>query len=80
MFEETRLRRTTRTPVWSLISYIRLGHLEAVGAVSKQRQPPAEACDQQRLATSRGSRPAEAGDQQRLATSSSLQPTETGES
>jgi len=31
MFEETRPWRTTRTPGWSLISYTRLGHLEAVG-------------------------------------------------
>jgi hypothetical protein len=41
-------------------------------AVSKQRQPPAEACNQQRLATSRGLQPAEAYNQQRLATSIGL--------
>ena len=85
MFEETRPWRTTRTPVWSLISYTRIGHLEAE-ACHQQRLatnrglPPAEACHQQSLATSRGLQPAEACDQQRLATSSSLQPAETGES
>jgi len=42
--------------------------LKQLVAVSKQRQPPAEACDQQRLATSRGLRPAEAYNQQCLAT------------
>jgi len=68
MFEETRPWRTTRTPVWSLISYTRIGHLEA------------EACHQQRLATSRVLPPAETYDQQRLATSRGLQPAETGES
>jgi len=62
MFEETRPWRTTRTPGWSLISYTRLGHLEA------------EACNQQRLATSRGLQPAEAYNQQRLATSRGLRP------
>jgi hypothetical protein len=73
MFEETRPWRTTRTLVWSLISYTRLGHLEAE-ACNQQRLAtsrglqPAEACDQQRLATSRGLRPAEAYDQQCLAT------------
>jgi len=63
MFEETRPWRTTRTLGWSLTSYTRLGHLEA------------EACNQQRLATSRGLQPAEACNQQRLATSRGLRPT-----
>jgi hypothetical protein len=54
--------------------------LKQLVAVSKPRQPPAEACNQQRLATSRGLQPAEAYDQQRLTTSSVLRPTETGES
>jgi hypothetical protein len=49
--------------------------LKQLVAVSKPRQPPAETCDQQRLATSRGLRPAEAYNQQRLATSRSVQPT-----
>ena len=54
--------------------------LKQLVAVSKPRQSPAEACNQQRLATSRGLQPTEACDQQRLMTSSVLQPTETGES
>jgi hypothetical protein len=85
MFEETRPWRTTRTPVWSLISYTRIGHLEAE-ACHQQRLatsrglPPTESCHQQRLATSRVLPPAETYDQQRLATSRGLQPAETGES
>ena len=85
MFEETRPWRTTRTPVWSLISYTRIGHLEAE-ACHQQRLatnrvlPPAESCHQQRLVTSRVLPPAETYDQQRLATSRGLQPAETGES
>jgi negative regulator of replication initiation len=50
--------------------------LKQLVAVSKQRQPPAEACNQQRLATSRGLQPAEACNQQRLATSRDLRPAE----
>ena len=68
MFEETRPWRTTRTPGWSLISTPDLDILKQLVAVSKPRQPPAEACNQQRLATSRGLQPAEAYDQQCLAT------------
>jgi hypothetical protein len=79
MFEETRPWRTTRTPVWSLISYTRIGHLEAE-ACHQQRLATNRVLPPARLATSRVLPPAETYDQQRLATSRGLQPAETGES